>query len=88
MFTWGDGSIVTLGDMNKILSSILAQENQKITKRAFRPTLPIILAREWASEEMLLSLGRWTSKTYLHYVRKGRTNDWKGLLVKLRKVAN
>jgi hypothetical protein len=86
-FTWKDGSIATLTDFNKILEALLGREKPKITTRAFRPALPTILAREGATESMLLSLGRWTSKSYLHYVRKGRTNDWKGLLLKLRKIA-
>jgi hypothetical protein len=86
-FTWKDGTIATLNDFNKILEALLGKEKPKITTRAFRPALPKILAREGATESMLLSLGRWTSKSYLHYVRQGRTNDWKGLLLKLRKIA-
>ena len=54
---------------------------------AFRPALPSILAREGALEEKLKALGRWSSKTYKHYVKEGRTGDWKGLLQKLRKMA-
>ena len=87
IFTWKDGSLITLGDMNKMLGVLLAKEEPKITSRAFRPALPTILAREGASEEMLKSLGRWTSSTYLHYVREGKTGDWRGLLQKLRNLS-
>ena len=79
--------MVTLGDLNCVLGILLDKENPKITTRAFRPALPSILAREGASKEMLKALGRWTSKTYLHYVREGRTGDWKGLLQKRRNLA-
>jgi hypothetical protein len=47
--------------------------NPRISTRAFCPALPSILACEGASEDMLKALGRWTSKTYLHYVHEGRT---------------
>ena len=87
VFTWKDGSLITLGDMNTMLGVLLAKEVPKITTRAFRPALPTILAREGASEEMLKSLGRWTSSTYLHYVREGKTEDWRGLLQKLRNLS-
>ena len=85
--TWKEGSLITLEDMNIMLGVLLDKEVPKITTRAFRPALPSILAREGASEEMLISLRRWTSSTYLHYVREGKTGDWKGLLQKLRNLS-
>ena len=87
IFQWGDGSLVTLDDMNRILVVLLPGMHPRITTSAFRPALPSILAREGASEAMLKALGRWTSRTYLHYVREGRTGDWRGLLTKLRELA-
>ena len=81
-----DGSIATLTDFNMLLEALIGNEKPKITTRAFTPALPSILAREGATEPMLQALGCWTSKSYLHYVRQGRTNDCKGLLLKLRKI--
>ena len=80
IFQWGDGTLITLTDMNKILEVLLGQEHPKIMTRAFRPALPSILAREGTSEEMLKALGWWTIQTYLHYVQAGRNGDWKGWL--------
>ena len=73
-------------EMNAIIATILEGEDPPITMRAFRPSLPSILARQGATEEVLKSLGRWTSKTYLHYVREGRSADWRGLLLQLRSL--
>ena len=87
VFTWKDGTLVTLEDINRVLTVLLPGMDPRITTRAFRPALPSILAREGASEAMLKALGRWTSRTYLHYVREGRTGDWRGLLTKLRELA-
>jgi hypothetical protein len=86
LFSWDDESFITLREINGILSVILEEEEPRITTRAFRPALPTILARQGASEESLKSLGRWTSRTYLHYVREGRSADWQGLLKKLRSL--
>ena len=84
LFTWEDDTLLTLGELNAILAGLLPTEDPTITSRAFRPALPSILAREGASEDLLRSLGRWTSSTYLTYVREGRTGDWRTLLAKLR----
>ena len=86
LFTWRDNSLITLEEMNTIIATILDGEDPPMSTRAFRPALPSILARQGASEEVLKSLGRWTSKTYLHYVREGRSADWRGLLLKLRNL--
>ena len=87
VFVWKDGTLVTLEDINRVPTVLLPGMDPRITTRAFRPALPSILAREGASEAMLKALGRWTSRTYLHYVREGRTGDWRGLLTKLRELA-
>ena len=73
--------------MNTMLGVLLDKEVPKIRTRAFRPALPSILVREGASEEMLKSLERWTSSTNLHYVREGKTGDWKGLLQQMRNLS-
>jgi hypothetical protein len=86
LFCWDDESLVTMNEINCVLSMILEGEEPKITTCAFRPALPMILARQGASEELLKSLGRWTSRTYLHYVREGRRSDWQGLLMKLQSL--
>ena len=84
LFTWEDGSEVTLEELNKVLLVILPGEDPEILTRAFRPALPSILAREGVQESTLKDLGRWTLKSYLNYVREGRSSDWRGLLLKLR----
>ena len=84
LFTWEDSTLLTLGKLNAILAGLLPNEDPVITTRGLRPALPSIQAREGASEDLLRSLGRWTSSTYLSYVREGRTGDWKSLLSKLR----
>ena len=52
VFTWKEGSLITLDDMNNKLGVLLDKELPKITTRAFRPALPSILAKEGASEEI------------------------------------
>jgi hypothetical protein len=69
LFCWDDEFFVTMNKINCVLSMILEGKEPKITTSAFRPALSMILARQGASEELLKSLGRWTSRTYLHYVR-------------------
>ena len=86
LFTWDDDSLITLREINEILAVILEEEEPRLTTRAFRPALPTILARQGVSEESLKSLGRWTSRTYLHYVREGRSADWQGLLRNLKNL--
>ena len=86
LFTWDDDSLITLSEINGILAVILEEEEPRLTTRAFRPALPTILARQGVSEESLKSLGRWTSRTYLHYVREGRSADWQGLLRNLKNL--
>ena len=86
IFCWEDESLVTMDEINTVLSIILECEEPAITTRAFRPALPTILARQGASEELLKTLGRWISRTYLHYVREGRSGEWQGLLAKLRNL--
>ena len=68
LFTWEDGSAVTLEEINKVLLVILPGEDPAITMRAFRPALPSILARDGVQVSTLKDLGRWTSKSYLNYV--------------------
>ena len=86
LFVWRDNSLITMAEMNAILGILLEGEDPAITTRAFRPALPTILAKQGATEEALKSLGRWTSRSYLHYVREGRTGDWRGLLLQLRSL--
>ena len=86
LFIWRDGSLITMTEINAVLGLLLEGEDPAITTRAFRPALPTILAKQGATEESLKALGRWTSRSYLHYVREGRTGDWRGLLQKLRSL--
>ena len=58
VFVWKDGSLVTLEDINRVLTVLLPGMDPRITTRAFRPALPSILAREGASKAMLKALGR------------------------------
>ena len=62
VFTYKDGSLVTVGDFNRKLALLLPEEYPKITARAFRPALATIMARQGASQDTLKSLGRWQAK--------------------------
>ena len=86
LFSHEDATLLTISDLKEVLSKVLPGRTPPMICRGFRPALPTILARQGASEELLKSLGRWTSRTYLHYVREGRTGDWRGLLMKLRSL--
>ena len=86
VFTYKDGSLVTVGDFNRKLALLLPEEYPKITARAFRPALATIMARQGASQDTLKSLGRWTSKAFQTYIRKGRANDWKAARMELQKA--
>ena len=86
VFTSKDGSLVTVGDFNRKLAMLLPEESPKITARAFRPALATIMARQGASQDTLKSLGRWTSKAFQTYIRKGRANNWKAARIELQKA--
>ena len=86
VFTYKDGSLVTVGDFNRKLALLLPEEYPKITARAFRPALATIMARQGASQDTLKSLGRWTSKAFQTYIRKGRANNWKTARIELQKA--
>ena len=86
VFTFKDGSLATVGDFNRKLSVLLPEETPKITARAFRPALATIMARQGASQDTLKSLGRWSSKAFQTYIRKGRANNWKAARMELQKA--
>ena len=83
VFTMANGDLVTTGYINKVLAELLKEESPKITAKAFRPGLATILARQGATPEELKVLGRWTSKAYEQYIRKGRANNWRGARAQL-----
>ena len=85
VFTMANGDLVTVGYVNKVLADLLKEESSKITAKAFRPGLATILARQGATPEELKVLGRWTSKAYEAYVRKGRANNWRSARAQLMK---
>ena len=87
VFTWSDGKLITMGEINNLLAALLPDAPVKMTTRAFRPALPTLLAREGVTEHVLQALGRWTSKSYNHYVRKGRSGDWRGLVDKIKSLS-
>ena len=76
-----------MGELNSLLATLLPDAPVKVTTRAFRPALPTLLAREGVTEQVLQALGRWTSKSYNNYVHKGRSGDWKGLVVKIKSLS-
>ena len=69
--------------VNKTLKMLLKDEVPIVTARAFRPGLATILARQGASPDELKALGRWSSKAYEVYIRKGRANNWRGARAQL-----
>ena len=45
-----------------------------------------LLAQQGATHGDIKTLGRWSSKTYEAYIRKGRANNWKGAQAQLMKA--
>ena len=86
VFTMTTGELVTVSYLNKVLQDILPNETPKITARSFRPGLSTILAQQGADPESLKSLGRWTSKSYLTYIKKGRANNWRNTRKQLQQA--
>ena len=86
VFTLATGDLVTVSYLNKTLQAILPNESPKITARSFRPGLSTILAQQGADPESLKSLGRWTSKSYLTYIKKGRANNWRNTRKQLQQA--
>ena len=86
VFTMANGDLVTVGYVNKMLKALLKEESPKITAKAFRPGLATILTRQGATPEELKVLGRWTSKAYEAYIRKGRANNWHSARAQLMKA--
>ena len=86
VFTLATGDLVTVSYLNKVLQAILPNESPKITARSFRPGLSTILAQQGADPESLKSLGRWTSKSYLTYIKKGRANNWRNTRKQLQQA--
>lgn len=78
VFTKTNGELVTISYVNRTLKLLLKEEIPIVTARAFRPGLATILARNGANSEELKSLGRWSSRAYEAYIRKGRANNWRG----------
>ena len=86
VFTKSNGELVTVGYLNNVLADLLKDESPKITARAFRPGLSTILARKGVSSESLKSLGRWSSKAFEVYIRRGRANNWRNLRIQLMEL--
>ena len=86
VFTMANGDLVTVGYVNEVLADLLREETPKITAKAFRPGLATIIARQGATPEELKVLGRWTSKAYEAYIRKGRSNNWRSARAQLLKA--
>ena len=86
VFTLASGDLVTVSYLNKVLQAILPNETPKITARSFRPGLSTLLAQQGADSESLKSLGRWTSKSYLTYIKKGRANNWRNTRKQLQQA--
>ena len=83
VFTKSNGELVTVSHLNTVLAVLLKDEKPRITAKAFRPGLSTILARKGVSSESLKSLGRWTSKAYEVYIRRGRANNWRNIRTQL-----
>ena len=86
VFMKRSGELATMGYFNAVLRDLLREISPKITARSFRPGLSTILARQGASQESLKSLGRWTSKAYLCYIKKGRANNWRNSYFQLQEA--
>jgi integrase len=86
VFTMANGDLVTTGFINRVLASLLEDESPKITAKAFRPGLSTILAQQGANPEELKNLGRWTSRAFEVYIRRGRANNWRSARAQMLKA--
>ena len=86
VFTMANGDLVTTGYINRVLASLLEDENPKMTAKAFRPGLATILAQQGATPEELKNLGTWTSRAFEAYVRRGRANNWRSARTQMLKA--
>ena len=68
---------MTVGWLNKKLKSVMGHHFKDfggvISPHSFRAGLVSLMAKEGHNEEVLKSLGRWSSRAYLAYVKLGRS---------------
>ena len=66
----------------QVLEELLGKEQPKIITRAFRPELPLIMAREGH----VADLGEMDKRDLPPLCAPKMTNEWKGILQKVRRV--
>ena len=86
VLTTTNGDLVTTTYVNCILETLLKEEKPRVTSKAFRAGLPTIMAQQGAAPEVIKTLGKWSSKAYEAYIRKGRANNWRGACAQLLKA--
>ena len=74
-----DGTMLTTSRLNDVLEKISRPLGERVTSRDFRGAIPTLLARQGAKTSELKMLGRWSSKAFHHYIKRGRANNWKQL---------
>ena len=77
-FRWHTGANITAADFNRFLREAFAdfegytEVAGRITSHCFRSAIVTLLGRMQASDDVMQSVGRWTSKAFLRYIKKGR----------------
>ena len=77
-FRWHTGANITAADFNRFLREAFAafkgytEAVGRITSHCFRSAIMMLLGRMQASDDVMQSVRRWTSKAFLRYIKKGR----------------
>ena len=77
-FRWHTGANITAADFNRFLREAFAdfkgytEAVGRITSHCFRSAIVTLLGRMQASDDVMQSVGRWTLKAFLRYIKKGR----------------
>ena len=88
-FRWHTGANITAADFNRFLREAFAdfegytEAAGRIMSHCFRSAILALLGRMQGSDDVMQSVGRWTSKAFLRYIKKGRV----GRLAHQREVA-
>ena len=75
LFRKESGKIVTTEDMNKILKSVFAESitaSKFVSVHSFRSGMASEMARSGYGDEEIQIQGRWSSESYLKYIKLGR----------------
>jgi hypothetical protein len=77
VFRWSDGHPVTGSKLNKLLTTLLADElstaSGTVTTHSFRSGIASMMAQKGFSSDDIKAIGRWSSRAYEVYIKHPRT---------------